>query len=155
MIITIIFVPAMGVFSKTCEYAIRAVFFIAHKTADGGRVGIKEISGGIDSPEHFLAKILQDLSRKGIVQSVKGPNGGFYLDAEALARPLSDLVEAVDGNGIFTGCAMGLKQCSEVNPCPLHQQFKAIRTSIHDLLQNTAIGEFNEDLQSGISSLRR
>ena len=145
----------MGVFSKTCEYAIRAVFFIAHKTADGGRIGIKEISIGIDSPEHFLAKILQDLSRKGIVQSAKGPNGGFYLDANALKRPLTDIVEAVDGNGLFTGCAMGLKQCSEVNPCPLHHQFKVIRTSIHDLLRTTAIGEFNHDLQLGISSLKK
>jgi len=53
----------MGVFSKTCEYAIRAVFFIAHKTVSGGRVGIKEVAAGIDSPEPFLAKILQDLSR--------------------------------------------------------------------------------------------
>ncbi|MGN6639631.1 MAG: RrF2 family transcriptional regulator [Mucilaginibacter sp.] len=145
----------MGVFSKTCEYAIRAVFFIAHKTADGGRVGIKEIANGIDSPEHFLAKILQDLSRKGIIQSAKGPNGGFYLDAEALKRPLTDIVEAVDGNAIFTGCALGLKQCSEVNPCPLHSQFKFIRSKIHDLLQNTEIGEFNGDLQLGISSLRK
>ena len=121
----------MGVFSKTCEYAIRAVFFIDHKTVSGGRVGIKEVAAGIDSPEPFLAKILQDLSRKGIIQSAKGPKGGFYLDAEALKRPLTDIVEAVDGNALFTGCALGLKQCSEVNPCPLHGQFKAIRTEIH------------------------
>ncbi len=145
----------MGVFSKTCEYAIRAVFFIAHKTADGGRVGIKEIANGIDSPEHFLAKILQDLSRRGIVQSAKGPNGGFYLDEDAMSRPLADIVEAVDGNGIFTGCALGLKQCSEVNPCPLHRQFKAIRDDIHELLQKTAISEFNEELGLGISTLKR
>jgi len=145
----------MGVFSKTCEYAIRAVFFIAHKTASGGRVGIKEVAGGIDSPEPFLAKILQDLSRKGIVQSAKGPNGGFYLDAEALKRPLTDIVEAVDGNALFTGCALGLKQCSEVNPCPLHGKFKAIRTEIHQLLETTEIGKFNQELISGINSLRK
>ncbi|MBS1501792.1 MAG: Rrf2 family transcriptional regulator [Bacteroidetes bacterium] len=145
----------MGVFSKTCEYAIRAVLFIAHKTAAGGRVGIKEIASGIDSPEAFLAKILQDLSRKGIVQSAKGPNGGFYLDDKALKRPLTDIVEAIDGDGLFTGCAMGLKQCSEVNPCPLHNQFKTIRSLIHDLLQTTEIGKFNDELASGIRSLKR
>lgn len=145
----------MGVFSKTCEYAIRAVFFIAHKTTPGGRVGIKEVALGIDSPEPFLAKILQDLSRKGIVQSAKGPNGGFYLDEEALKRPLTDIVEAVDGNAIFTGCALGLKQCSEVKPCPLHNQFKAIRSEIHELLQTTEIGKFNQELILGINSLRK
>jgi Rrf2 family protein len=145
----------MGLFSKTCEYAIRAVFFIAHKTAAGGRVGIKEIAIGIDSPEPFLAKILQDLSKAGIVRSVKGPNGGFYVDEPALKRPLSEIVEAVDGNGIFTGCALGLKQCSEVNPCPLHSDFKAIRNQIHNLLQTTSIGEFNEDIDLGIAYLKK
>src|SRR6185437_7837324 len=145
----------MGVFSKTCEYAIRAVFFIAHKTASGGRVGIKEISAGSDSPEPFLAKILQDLSRKGMIQSAKGPNGGFYFDEGALKRPLKDIVEAVDGNAVFTGCALGLKQCSEINPCPLHNQFKAIRSEINQLLQTTEIGKFNHDLLLGISSLRK
>lgn len=145
----------MGIFSKTCEYAMRAVFYISHRTANGGRVSIKDIALGIDSPEHFLAKILQDLSRRGIVQSVKGPNGGFYLDAVSFKRPLADIVEAVDGNGIFTGCGLGLDYCSETNPCPLHHEFKDIRNSIQDLLQNTTIAEFNDDLNLGITSLRK
>jgi Rrf2 family protein len=145
----------MGIFSKTCEYAMRSVFFIAHRTASGNRVGIKEISAGIDSPEHFLAKILQDLSRKGIVQSIKGPNGGFYMDAATLARPLSDVVEAVDGKSLFTGCGLGLEYCSETNPCPLHEEFKGIRNRIQQMLQQTTIGEFNEDLNLGITKLKK
>lgn len=134
---------------------MRAVFFIAHKTADGGRVGIKEIATGIDSPEHFLAKILQDLSRRGVIQSVKGPNGGFYTDATVLQRPISDVVEAVDGNGVFVGCALGLKQCSENNPCPLHHEFKSIRNQLHHMLTETTIGEFNTDLISGVITLKK
>jgi Rrf2 family protein len=145
----------MGIFSKTCEYAMRSVFFIAHRTAAGNRVGIKEISAGIDSPEHFLAKILQDLSRRGIVQSAKGPNGGFYMDARTLKRPLSDVVEAVDGNSLFTGCGLGLEQCSEINPCPLHHEFKAIRNQIQRMLQETSIADFNEDLNLGITKLKK
>ena len=134
---------------------MRSVFFIAHRTASGNRVGIKEISAGIDSPEHFLAKILQDLSRKGIVQSIKGPNGGFYMEAATLARPLSDVVEAVDGKSLFTGCGLGLEYCSETNPCPLHEEFKGIRNRIQQMLQQTTIGEFNEDLNLGITKLKK
>jgi len=145
----------MGIFSKTCEYAMRAVFFIAAKTANGGRVGIKEIATGIDSPEHFLAKILQDLSRRGVIQSAKGPNGGFYVDDVILNMPLSSIVEAVDGNSIFTGCGLGLEQCSEDNPCPIHHDFKAIRNQIQALLKTTKIGEFNEDLNLGIAVLKK
>src|SRR5690606_9669176 len=117
----------MGVFSKTCEYGIRSVFFIAHRTEGGNKVSIKEIATGINSPEHFLAKILQDLSRKGIVKSTKGPNGGFYMDEASLQRPLLDVVEATDGNGLFSGCGLGLVSCSESKPCPLHNEFKVIR----------------------------
>lgn len=145
----------MGIFSKTCEYAMRSVFFIAHKTVDGGRVGIKEIAQGINSPEHFLAKILQDLSRRGIVQSAKGPNGGFYMNKSTLKRPLADIVEAVDGSSLFTGCGLGLNYCSESNPCPLHHEFKAIRNQIHDMLISTSIEDFNDDLNLGITSLKK
>ncbi|HTK20638.1 MAG TPA: Rrf2 family transcriptional regulator [Mucilaginibacter sp.] len=145
----------MGIFSKTCEYAMRAVFFIAHKTAEGGRVGIKEIAVGIDSPEHFLAKILQDLSRRGVIQSAKGPNGGFYVDDVILNMPIASIVEAVDGNDIFTGCGLGLEYCSEENPCPIHHEFKAIRNQIQDLLKTTKIGEFNEELNLGIAVLKK
>lgn len=145
----------MAIFSKTCEYAIRAVFFIAHKTASGSRVGIKDIAAGIDSPEHFLAKILQDLSRKGLISSIKGPNGGFYLDTSALDHPLSEIVEAVDGDSLFKGCALGLKQCSEINPCPLHNEFKDIRNNIQLMLSNITIGAFNGELMNGLLSLRK
>src|SRR5437899_2015725 len=110
-------------FSKTCEYAIRAVLFIAQRSGEGTRVGIREIAKGIDSPEHFIAKILQDLSRKGLVQSQKGPNGGFYLDNSSLRYSLADIVKTIDGDRIFSGCALGLKQCSEAKPCPLHHEF--------------------------------
>ena len=145
----------MAIFSKTCEYAIRAVFFIAHKTASGTRVGIKDIATGIDSPEPFLAKILQDLSRKGLISSFKGPHGGFYMEAPTLARPLSEIVEAIDGNSLFNGCALGLKQCSEINPCPLHNEFKDIRNRIHLMLSTTTIGNFNEELMNGLLSLKK
>lgn len=145
----------MGIFSKTCEYAMRAVFFIAHRTANGGRVGIKEIASGIDSPEYFLAKILQDLSKRGIIQSAKGPNGGFYLDEISLKKPLAEVVKAVDGDSLFVNCSLGLKYCSEVNPCPLHNEFKEIRNKIYLMLQNTNIADFNNDLDLGIINLKK
>ena len=145
----------MGIFSKTCEHALRAVFFIAHSTQNGKRVVIKDIAAGIGSPEHFLAKILQDLSRQGIIQSIKGPHGGFFIDPENLSRPLVEVVKAVDGNSLFTGCAMGLKYCSELSPCPLHSEFKTIRARMLNMLECTTIGDFHEELISGATSLKR
>ena len=67
----------MAIFSKTGEYAMREVFFIAHRTTSDESACIKEIANGINSPEHFLAKVLQDLCRRGVVQSFKDPKGEF------------------------------------------------------------------------------
>ena len=142
-------------FSKTCEYAIRATIFIAQKTKEGERIGIKEIAKGIDSPEHFIAKILQDLSRKGIVQSAKGPNGGFYLDKISMKRSIADVVKAIDGDKVFLGCGLGLKQCSEAEPCPIHHEFKRIRKQLFGMLEKAKVGAFTDALEHSLAFLRR
>lgn len=142
-------------FSKTCEYAIRSIIFIAQKSRNGYKVGIKEIANGIDSPEHFIAKILQDLGRNGFVKSLKGPNGGFYLDNDSAKFSLADIVKSVDGDKLFSGCALGLKQCSELRPCPLHQEFKKVRTDISDMLIKAKVGDFTKHLEMNLIFLKR
>ena len=141
-------------FSKTCEYAMRAVFFIAQKSVDGRKVGIKEIAAGIDSPEPFIAKILQDLSKRGLIQSAKGPNGGFYAEAAERRGTLADVVKAIDGDRLFTGCGMGLKYCSEDQPCPLHAQFAQVRDELAHILSTTTIMQFNEQLNMGLAYIK-
>ncbi|MGG5507309.1 MULTISPECIES: RrF2 family transcriptional regulator [unclassified Myroides] len=145
----------MGIFSKTCEYALRAVLYIAKRSEQGYKSGIKEIAQEVNSPEHFLAKILQKLSREGLIQSTKGPNGGFYLEKEDFNRPLAEIVEAVEGKELFMGCAMGLSYCSETNPCPLHHDFKKIRDNLACVLKTTTIGQFNQGLIDGAFTLNK
>jgi Rrf2 family protein len=141
--------------SKTCEYGIRAMIFIAQHSRDGKRIGIREITAGIDSPEHFIAKILQELGRKGIVQSIKGPNGGFYLDEKGRQCSIAAIVRALDGDELFSGCGLGLRQCSHAHPCPIHSEFKKIREEIETMLEGARIGEFTEKLDEGSLFLKR
>ncbi len=141
-------------FSKTCEYAIRALIFIAQKSQHGDRIGIKEISNGIDSPEKKKEKILQDLKRKGLVQSVKGPNGGFYMDEDDLECSIYDIVRTIDGDKLFVGCGFGLKECSEDQPCPIHSQFIIVREQIGVMLKTTKISMFVEDLNLKLTFLK-
>ena len=67
-------------FSKTCEYGLRAVIFIAQESKIDNKLSITAISDAIDSPKPFTAKILQQLTKNKIVQSIKGPHGGFFID---------------------------------------------------------------------------
>jgi len=142
-------------FSKTCEYAIRALIFIAQKSKGGYKVGIKEISAGIDAPESFIAKILQLLAKHNLVQSLKGPTGGFYLDKKSLLKSVADIVKAVDGDKIFTGCGLGLNYCSEKKPCPIHNEFKKVRTEISTMLHSAKIGELQEQLENKLVYLKQ
>ncbi len=142
-------------FSKTCEYAIRALIFIAQQSKDEKRIGIKDIAAGISSPEYFIAKILQDLSRKGFVQSVKGPNGGFYMDDANLDQSVADIVREIDGDKLFSGCGLGLKECSEAHPCPIHNDFKHIRQEIKDMLENSKIRMFVKNLDLKLTFLKQ
>ena len=142
-------------FSKTCEYAIRALIYIAQKSKDGNRIGIKEIASGIDSPEYFIAKILQELSRKGFVQSAKGPNGGFYMDENNLKLSVADIVREMDGDKLFSGCGLGLKECSEDHPCPIHKDFKHIRQEIKTMLEESRIQLFVENLDLKLTFLKQ
>jgi Rrf2 family protein len=150
-----LFSNRIEMFSKACEYGIRAMMYIAQKSKEGERCGIKEISKGIDSPEPFMGKILQDLSRKGLVMSIKGPNGGFYMDKESYKITLADIVTAIDGTQLFVGCGLGLKACNEKKPCPIHDEFKSIRTKLQTMLESTRIDEFAQSLEKGVIYLKR
>src|SRR5690606_22997398 len=126
-------------FSKACEYGIRAVIYIWSQNGRGKKLGIKDICKEIDAPEFFTAKILQSLAKQGIISSAKGPNGGFYVEKNQGNLSLLDLVIAIDGDQIFEGCGLGLKVCSEDNPCPIHYQFKSIRTQLKAMLSSTSV----------------
>jgi Rrf2 family protein len=141
--------------SKTCEYAIRAMLFVAQKSKSNTKVGVKQIAKAIGSPEPFIAKILQDLGKKGLVLSAKGPTGGFYMDNAGMKNSLADIVYAIDGDKLFTGCGLGLKSCSAKMPCPVHDEFVVVRKHIKALMQNTKLGDYNTALELGEKYLKR
>jgi Rrf2 family iron-sulfur cluster assembly transcriptional regulator len=143
-------------FSKACEYAIRATIFIVDESEQGRRVNLKEISQAINSPEAFTAKILQQLARGGVIRSVKGPSGGFETDAEhAKQLKLSKLVSVIDGDDIYRGCGLGLVECDENRPCPLHDKFKEIRDDLKNMLEQTSIFELTSGLRSELTHLKQ
>ena len=115
--------------SKSCEYAISAGIYIAYRSSKNEKAGILEISEAIGSPIPFTAKVLQAMSRKKVISSHKGPNGGFFIENPSSVY-LIDIIRAIDGNRLFTSCIMGLKTCSDTKPCPMHDQIKPIRTQL-------------------------
>lgn len=142
-------------FSKACEYAIRATVFIASESEKGKRASLKEIAREIGSPEAFTAKTLQKLSRSGIIISVKGAHGGFYILPEKMAEiKVAQIVVAIDGDTVYKRCSLGLSDCSEEHPCPFHSRFKPVRQELQDIVENTSLKDLTSGLISGDTFLK-
>ncbi len=140
--------------SNACKYAIRALIYLATRMNDGLKVSIRELSSEIDSPEPFTAKIMQSLSKQDIVSSVKGPNGGFYIDENQANVRLIEIVKAIDGMQVLTGCGLGLKTCSGAHPCPIHAEFSTMRDGFSHLLYENTIRELADELMAGHSAVK-
>ncbi|HER40400.1 MAG TPA: Rrf2 family transcriptional regulator [Salinimicrobium catena] len=142
-------------FSKACEYAIRATIFIASESEKGKRVSLKEIAREIDSPEAFTAKTLQKLSRSGIITSTKGAHGGFHVLPENMDEiVVSQIVVAIDGDTVYKRCSLGLEKCSEDHPCPFHYKFKPVRQELQEIVENTTLKDLTSGLISGDTFLK-
>jgi Rrf2 family protein len=142
-------------FSKACEYGIKAAIFIATQSYEGNRVTPKEIASNIDSPQAFTAKILQALVKHNIVKSIKGAHGGFEIELKKInSIMLSQIVEALDGDSIYNSCGLGLKTCDENHPCPVHDKFKVVRDELKSMLENTSLEELALGIKSGDKFLK-
>lgn len=138
-------------FSKATEYALRATIFIAQKGTEEKKLSIDEIATAIDSPKSFTAKILQALTRDNhIISSVRGPNGGFYLTEKSKQLPVRIILQAMGDEEVLEKCVLGLKQCSEQQPCPMHEQYKSIRKQLKELFVTKTIQQFASEIKDGV-----
>lgn len=138
-------------FSKSCEYAIQSILYITLHSKEGKAVGLKQISQSQQVPLHFLSKILQQLVRHKILNSIKGPNGGFSLNISPDKLRLIKIVEIIDGLDIFERCGIGLKKCSDKTPCPIHFDYKVVKDKIKNLLSEKTLSELCLDVNRGQS----
>ena len=139
--------------SYTCKTAVKAVVFLATKFGTGEKAGIREIADYIGASEHTVGKMLQTLVRQGVINSLKGPTGGFYISPEQLQQPIINIVEAIDGKNSFTGCGLGLSRCSATHPCPIHYEYKEARDIIEHVFKTKKIADLCEPVNSGMAYL--
>jgi Rrf2 family protein len=138
-------------FSKSCQYALQSILYIVLHNKDARLVGLNEISESQKIPRHFLSKILQQLVKAKVLNSAKGPNGGFSMNKSPEKLNLMTVVKIVDGFEIFDRCGIGLKTCSDKNPCPIHFSYKEVKQRIKDLLSEKTLSELGEDVLKGKS----
>jgi Rrf2 family protein len=131
-------------FSKACTYAIKIMIYLASRRGKAtGMVGLLEISEAIDSPKAFTAKILQQLTKAKLLDSIRGRSGGFALPPQKNIT-LVEIVRAIDGEELLTACVLGFEECSAEHPCPVHHKFVGIRDYLTGTLSTTTLTELQQ-----------
>lgn len=143
----------MALLSKSCIYGIRAAILIAVKD-DDDYVSIKDIASELNLSSHFLTKVLQLLTKKGILLSHQGPKGGVKFVKRTKNIKLIEIVGAIDGLGIFEECALGLRGCGALKPCPLHEQWSYYRQELKILFEKEDLAKLAENVKSAGLRLR-
>jgi Rrf2 family protein len=140
--------------SKSCVYALRAIVYIGHHGSENHKIGIKEIGEELELPVHFLSKIMQLLVKHNIIQSTKGPNGGFFISDIGMKTRLITIIHVIDGLAFFNKCGLGMHQCSDQHPCPLHEEFIVFREGLYKMFSTKTIEDLVKKIDEGNAFIR-
>jgi Rrf2 family protein len=123
-------------FSTATGYALRA---LAALPEDGSYCLAKDLASRLDLPGPYLAKILQGLVQADILESVRGPKGGFRLTRPAHRITVGEVVVALEGPNSMDGCIMGFPTCGGDHPCPLHDAWGAVKVQVSSSMTEATI----------------
>lgn len=137
----------------TCKTAIKSVIYLAARAADGEKAGMKEVAEQIDASEHTVGKILQTLARQGLINSAKGPTGGFFITKAQQNQAIIHIIEAIEGKEVFRECGLGLAKCSAQHPCPIHDEYKVARDLLEKLFRSKKIKDLCDPVTNGLAYL--
>ncbi len=124
--------------SQTAEYALRIVVWLASRHPDAHTT--REIAEATQIPPGYLAKVLQNLGRGGLVNSQRGLHGGFTLARDPAAITPLEVVNAIDPIRRLAGCPLGLEEHSD-QLCPLHRKLDDAMAHIEAALAASRISE--------------
>lgn len=129
------------IFSDTVRYALIALAYLALNR--DRLVKVEEIAKTYNITRPFLAKVMHELSKRGLVHSVKGPRGGFTLTKNPEDITIWDVINVFGEEYKYEMCILMPRKCSEfsANPCVVHYKWEELKASIVNFFKNTSIME--------------
>ncbi|RUA30281.1 MAG: Rrf2 family transcriptional regulator [Bacteroidetes bacterium] len=129
--------------SKTSEYALRILSFMIN--SDMQVFSARFLIESLDVPDKYLRRLMTDLSKNGFIKSMKGRDGGYIFAKNANNIYLSQVIDAVEGMDRYEGCILGFGDCSDDNPCSLHENYAPIKEQLIQFLSQTTISELKSN----------
>lgn len=129
------------VLSKSFGYALRGILYITLTSDEKRKISIDEMAGKLAIPKFFLAKIMKQVVKSGVVSATRGQHGGFYLNDRTLKYTLADLILMIEGQGYFNTCMLNMGKCDAAKPCPMHNLVTEQKEMVLSVYKNTTIGD--------------
>lgn len=124
------------------DYGVRVMCYLA-TLESGARAKLEQLSGATDVPPSFLSKILQSLTRAGLVHSHRGSSGGFSLGAPAGRITLLDVITALEGPVALNLCLMASDRCHLQPACPVHLVWCEAQGKVTEILRSYTLDKVN------------
>ena len=131
--------------TRAADYAVRVMIHLAG-LPPGTRVSRSELSTSAECPEQFLCKVLQSLTKAGLIVSHRGNTGGFELEERHRRASLLDVVQAIEGPIHLNVCLNQDRGCTRQTWCPAHNVWAEAQRALSDVLGNATISELAQTL---------
>lgn len=130
------------IYSKTSEYAIRALIHLAENPQNELFTALA-VSRGTGVPKAYIAKIFQCLVAGGILRSKRGPSGGFSLQVSPQKLSVLRVIRVLDdtAQSPFSQCIMGFRRCNDRVPCPLHPIWSEAKSEMREKLSQCTVSD--------------
>lgn len=123
--------------SKTTEYALRILTFMAANTED--KYSSVYLHSKLKIPKKYLQRLLTDLSKNGLIKSIQGRKGGFVFAKPIDKIYISDIIDAVEGFSNKPSCFFGFKKCLMDNPCIMHDVWTESQEKLIKVFNSTSL----------------
>lgn len=125
--------------SRTAEHAVRAILHLAVNGPEP--VKAADIAEHLGAPANYMSKTLHALAGAGVVDSRRGPTGGFTLRADPETLTLAQIIEVVDDPAPKDACLVSSDRCSERTPCHVHARWKTVSNQVWNPLRQTTVAQ--------------
>jgi len=126
--------------TRAADYAVRVMVGLASSPAEK-RVSLHELAAAADAPVSFLSKVLQALTRKGLISSRRGQTGGFEISARGREASMLEVIEAIDGEICLNVCMVSGRSCHRKARCPAHPVWAHAQMAMLEVLSRARIAE--------------
>jgi Rrf2 family protein len=126
--------------TRAADYAVRVMIHLAARPA-GERVLLPKLAAATDAPDSFLSKVLQALSRAGLISSRRGQSGGFQISPQGRAASMRAVIEAIDGPIYLNVCLVSGRACHRETLCPAHPVWEQAQMAMLEVLSKAMIAD--------------